>query len=298
MRRIGTSLGILLVTGLIAWLAGTQLGTRQPVEPVPPIAAQPVVDVMPPAPSIVAVPEVPPSPVVTPVSRVEQQPAKSKSPDRPVVSDKVPTIVVDSAGSAQQQGATVLKRASTAYTNLKSMSADFVQRRENPLLGSTLTSRGRLYQRKPDRFLMKFTEPSGDVIVSDGRYFWLYYPSVDNKQVLRSPASEDGAGAVDLQAQFIGDPLRRFTHTYEGRQNVDGRAMHVLTLTPRSVAEAGYNRLKVWIDETDYLVRRFQIREQTGALVEFQLSNLDVNPPLGDEIFRFTPPRGARVVER
>jgi outer membrane lipoprotein carrier protein len=180
---------------------------------------------------------------------------------------------------------------------MKAMRANFVQRRENPLLGSSLTSRGRLFQRKPDRFLLKFTEPDGDVIVSDGRYFWLYYPSVDSKQVLRSPTSEDGAGAVDLQAQFIGDPLRRFTHKYEGRETFNGRNTHVLTLTPRD-RNAGYRTLKVWIDAQDYLVRRFLITEQTGALVEFQLTNLVVNPTLPDEIFRFTPPAGARVVER
>jgi outer membrane lipoprotein-sorting protein len=70
-----------------------------------------------------------------------------------------------------------------------------------------------------------------------------------------------------------------------------------LTLTPRD-KNAGYRTLKVWVDAQDYLVRRFLITEQTGALVEFQLTNLVVNPTLPDEIFKFTPPAGARVVER
>jgi outer membrane lipoprotein carrier protein len=213
-----------------------------------------------------------------------------------VISRDVPTIAEEPVEDVQDP-ATILKRASTAYTNMKSMRANFVQRRENPLLGSSMTSRGRLFQRKPDRFLLKFTDPDGDVIVSDGRYFWLYYPSIDSKQVLRSPTSEEGAGAVDLQAQFIGDPLRRFTHKSEGRETFNGRSTHVLTLIPRD-KNAGYRTLKVWIDAQDYLVRRFLITEQTGALVEFQLTNLVVNPTLPDEIFRFTPPPGARVVER
>jgi chaperone LolA len=300
MRKIGTGLGIVLLIGVIAWLAGTQLSRPlPPSQPVRPVVAHSNVDsVLPTTELPEAQQHVPAQPVVQPVARPEAPQAEPKPPDRPLVSDKIPSIVNDSTDTAAQQGATILKRASAAYASLKSMRADFVQRRENPLLGSSLTSRGRLYQRTPDRFLLQFTEPAGDVIVSDGRYFWLYYPSVDSKQVLRSPASDEGAGAVDLQAQFIGDPLRRFTHKYEGKQNVGGRPAHVLTLTPRHAADAGYRTLKVWIDDGDYLVRRFQITEQTGTLVEFHLSSLAVNPTLGDEIFRFTPPRGARVVER
>ncbi|HEY0808760.1 MAG TPA: outer membrane lipoprotein chaperone LolA, partial [Longimicrobiales bacterium] len=184
-----------------------------------------------------------------------------------------------------------------AYTNMKSMSANFVQRRENPLLGTTITSRGLLFQRRPDRFLLRFVQPEGDVIVSDGRFFWLYYPSVDAKQVLRSPVSKQGAGAVDLQAQFIGDPATRFQHKYDGRETFGGRSTYVMTLTPRA-KDAGYKTLKVWIDAGDNLVRRFQITEQTGAVMEFQLTNLIVNPALGDDLFRFKPPTGARIIDR
>ena len=69
-----------------------------------------------------------------------------------------------------------------------------------------------------------------------------------------------------------------------------------VTLVPRS--DAGYKSMTVWIDGMDSLVRRFQITESTGALVEFQLSNLSVNPVLGNEIFQFSPPAGAKVIER
>jgi outer membrane lipoprotein carrier protein len=289
MRKLVAVLAFLAVGGLIAWIVSTQPRGADRVSQtrVPPSGQR-----------ADAEPQVPaPKTVVQTVSHdlPEDEPI-AEAEDRPVISRDVPTIAEEPAEDAQEP-ATILKRASTAYTNMKSMRANFVQRRENPLLGSSMTSRGRLFQRKPDRFLLKFTEPDGDVIVSDGRYFWLYYPSIDSKQVLRSPTSEDGAGAVDLQAQFIGDPLRRFTHKSEGRETFNGRSTHVLTLTPRD-KNAGYRTLKVWIDAQDYLVRRFLITEQTGALVEFQLTNLVVNPTLPDEIFRFTPPPGARVVER
>ena len=190
--------------------------------------------------------------------------------------------------------AAILKRASDAYSNLRSLRAQFSQALENPLLGRTVQSRGTIAQRRPDRFLMRFTDPDGDLIVSDGQYFWVYYPSVDKKQVLRSQAA--AAGGLDLQSQFIGDPARRFTYTYHGTESVGGRPADVLTLVPKE--DLGYKALKVWLDKRDGLARKFDLTEVNGVTRHIELSNLEVNPSLGDALFRFTPPADARIVER
>jgi outer membrane lipoprotein carrier protein len=219
------------------------------------------------------------------------------TPTTPAGRPYTPVPNTTSAAPAEQTatGADVLRRASAAYANVKSLRADFTQKRENPILGSTNVSRGTLYQKRPDRFLMKFSDPAGDVIVSDGRYFWLYYPSADARQVLRAPASSNAAGGVDLQAQFLGDPLRRFTHTYHGSETVSGRKTHVITMVPKE--NVGYRSLKVWVDAQDALVRRFVLTESNGVVQEITLSNLAVNPTLSNSLFEFTPPATAKIIE-
>jgi chaperone LolA len=184
----------------------------------------------------------------------------------------------------------VLKRASAAYANLRSLRADFAQSLDNPLLGKTINSRGTIAQRQPDRFLMRFSDPAGDLIVSDGQFFWVYYPSVDKKQVSGT------AGGLDLQAQFIGDPTRRFTYTYQGQENVGGRPADVLTLVPRE--PAGYKSLKVWLDREDGIARKFDLTDDNGVVRHIELSNLERNPTLSDALFRFIPPPDARIIER
>jgi outer membrane lipoprotein carrier protein len=191
---------------------------------------------------------------------------------------------------------TVLLRASEAYGKVRSLRAEFVQTAENPLLRSRVTSRGTLVQRRPDRFLMRFSEPAGDVIVSDGEWIWVYYPSVDEKQVMRAPVGAGGAGGADLQAQFLGDPLTRFTPTLEGTESVRGRRAYVLLLTPR--VDTGFRSLKVWVDAQDHLVRRFELVESNGVKRHFELDRLEVDVAAPDSLFRFTPPEGARIVER
>ncbi len=198
---------------------------------------------------------------------------------------------IPSAGSSRQEE--VLRATSRAYEGLRSFRATFEQTLENTLLGRTTRSEGTLFQRQPDRFLMRFSDPAGDVIVSDGDYFWMYFPSVDAKQVIRT---RRGGQGLDLRSQFIGDPVRRFAATSHGTEAVRGREAHVMTLVPRE--QLGYQRLKVWIDARDYLVRRFELTENNGNIRRFVLSDLATNPTLPDELFQFTPPAGAQVVER
>lgn len=197
------------------------------------------------------------------------------------------------AASAQEGVEEILRATARRYENVRAMQADFEQQLTNALMGRTTRSTGTLYQRQPDRFLMKFSQPAGDVIVSDGDYFWIYYPSADPKQVIRSSR---GAGGLDLRSQFIGDPVRRFEATSHGTETVRGRATHVLTLNPRE--PLGYRRLKVWIDAEDHLVRRFELTEENGNVRRFDLTDLRVNPTLADDLFRFEPPAGAVVVTR
>lgn len=197
---------------------------------------------------------------------------------------------------SQADAAAILRRAAEAYAEVNTISAAFTQRLQNRLLRTDARSSGHLYQRHPDRFLMRFEEPAGDVIVSDGRYFWLYYPSVDSLQVMRAPAGTQGSSGVDLRSQFVGDPLERFDATLHGRETVGGRAAHVLTLVPKQ--PQGYERLRVWVDDRDHLVRRFEISEENGNVRLIELHDLQINRTLGDELFRFTPPPDARIVDR
>ena len=226
-------------------------------------------------------------------------PLDSMSEPQPGVTPAAPPAA-DNAGvtpaTVDVTAAAIVRRAADAYSRVRSMKASFVQRTENPLLGNTTTSHGTLYQQRPDRFKLNFTEPAGDVIVSDGRFFWIYYPSVDPKQVMRAPVSAAGAGAVDLQAQFLGDTDRRFTATLEGTADVNGRSAHVVTMVPRE--NLGYRRLKVWVDTQDHLVRRFEIVENNDNVRRFDLSQLQINPQIAPSVFQFTVPEGARIVER
>ena len=105
-----------------------------------------------------------------------------------------------------------------------------------------------------------------------------------------------GASAVDLQAQFLGDPVKRFTHTMQPAERVQGRMADVLTLVPRG--NEPFRSLKVWIDREDALARRFEVTERNGVVRRMQLDNLQVNGTMPADVFRFDVPAGVRVLEQ
>lgn len=306
MKKLATGLTAITVAVLLAVSVRSELTNKNRELPPPPIAmesanvghAAPDVEHDSASPAAVDLP--------TPVAQ---------SPDAPVSNTgavpavRQPVSNTSGGGVPSNEGAekatpedaqetdplAIMKRASAAYGNVRSMRANFTQTLVNPLLGRRIDSRGTIFQQRPDKFLMRFSDPDGDVIVSDGTAFWVYYPSSDPQQVIKA-APSSGAGAVDLQAQFLGDPERRFNAKLNGTEQVDGRAAYVITLTPKR--EEGYRTLKVWVDQRDYLARRFEITDMNNATRLINLSGMQTNVPLEAGLFRFTPPQGARIVER
>jgi outer membrane lipoprotein carrier protein len=229
--------------------------------------------------------------------------ATSRSGPNP--SDAGSTSAFDSPGSttgetiaydpqARRDAESILARAESAYGGIRSMQADFVQRVTIPLLGQTQRSRGTIYHKRPDRLLMRFSDPAGDIVVADGRYLWMYYPSTDDRQVIRTLLARGGQ-SVDLHREFLSDAVNRFEVAHAGTEQVGGRATDVLALVPRELAP--YTRVRIWVDRDDSLVRRFEIHEPNESVRWIELSGLQPNIALSDQLFSFTPPAGVEIFE-
>ncbi len=219
-------------------------------------------------------------------------PAPAPDADR---SGMMPASRGSARAPADVEAGQILERVERTYAGVSSMQADFVQDLRVPLLGTSQRSSGKLYQRRPDRFLMKFSDPAGDVIVADGRSFWMYYPSSDPKQVMKTSIAQ-GTQQVDLHQQFLSNPTARYNGTLDGSETVDGHRTHVLTLVPKQ--QSPVRRLRIWVDVEDYSVRRFEMTEENESVRRIELRNLRRNVQLPDGLFAFSPPRGAQVFEQ
>src|SRR5881409_2088478 len=157
----------------------------------------------------------------------------------------------------------ILDRASSSFDTVKTLAADFTQIVDNPMLGDPDTTRGRLYQRRPNYFAMRFSDPKNDRIVADGRRLWLYTPSTTPGQVIRTTIPGTGTTGPSLIGQFVEHPRERYDARYVRADSLSGGAVDVITLTPHA-NDLGYSEATVWIDRKDGLVRRIDIVETSG----------------------------------
>lgn len=190
-----------------------------------------------------------------------------------------------------------LAMADSAYRRLPSLRARFEQRVEVPLLDRTSTGVGIWYQRGRDRFRMDFTEPPDDLFVADGTHLWLYQPSQQPDQVVRTAlaAGAAPAGTADLLGRILAEARTAYDAVYEGTETVSGVETHVIELTPRGPSE--YREVRVWIAASDRLVRRFRIEQENEMVRTVTLADLEPGATLSDSLFRFTVPEGVDVFD-
>ncbi|HEY3219115.1 MAG TPA: outer membrane lipoprotein chaperone LolA [Gemmatimonadales bacterium] len=198
---------------------------------------------------------------------------------------------------ATQDPAPILDRASASYDTVRTLQADFVQIVDNPMLGDPDTTRGRLYQRRPNYFAMRFTEPKNDRVVADGRRLWLFTPSTTPGQVIRTTIPGTGTTGPNLIGQFVEHPRERYQASYVRADSLTDGDVDVIALTPRAT-DLPYSEATVWIAKRDALVRRIEIVENSGQKRTITLQRLTVNRTIPSREFRFSPTSGVRVVDQ
>jgi chaperone LolA len=207
-------------------------------------------------------------------------------------------VLLLSASPARAQDAqAIIGRSARVYRSLRSLSADFVQVIDNPMIDSA-QSKGKLVQAGPAKLSMRFSDPPGEAIVIDGEHVWVYTPSTVPDQVLRMSVPNGGpAYGYNLLAWFLDRPSERYDPSYVRTERRGNSSMDVVQLVPK-VPEMPFTKAVIWLDQADALPRRLEIEEESGARRTLDLSHLRTNQTVPDETFTFKVPKGVRVVDQ
>ena len=196
-----------------------------------------------------------------------------------------------------QDANSLVGRSSRVYRSLSSLTADFVQIIDNPMIDSAET-RGTLVQAGPDKLAMRFTDPPGEAVIIDGRSVWVYTPSTTPGQVIRMSVPSGGpVYGYNMLAWLLDRPAERYTASYLRADVVGGRSMDVVELVP-AVPDLPFEKAVLWLDRADGIPRRLEITEHSGATRTLTLSKVRVNRSVPESTFRFEVPSGVRVVDQ
>jgi outer membrane lipoprotein carrier protein len=224
--------------------------------------------------------------------------ARAVPPPARAAADVAPPVPVPARVPAADpqagDGAAILARAADRHRSLRTLRTSFTQRIRNPVLECEETSRGVFSYRSPLRYRIAFTSPADDVIVSDGSRVWIYLPSSQPGQVIRSPV-EGARGFAPYQ--FLDEFRGRYDAALVGKEPAGGRPSWHLVLTPQA-EDAAYARAEIWVDVETSLTTAMEVEEPNGVVRRFTLDDHRVDTPLADSLFRFSPPSGVEVFDR
>ena len=162
---------------------------------------------------------------------------------------------------------------------------------------------GSLSFKRPDLLRVDFSDPAGQVLVSDGDLLTIYVPRLDLiiEQSLGGAAAPAAAGLASRLGRASG--LRSLRSNYAIAYEVgpdpvplaDGSGQEVVRLLlRRRAAEEGFETIEVAVG-SDKLIRSIVGEDRTGARLAIEFSAVRINRSIPDARFSYDSPPDANV---
>ena len=201
-------------------------------------------------------------------------------------------LAMQAAPAAAADAVELAGRMQKKYAAISAFTAEFSQAIRNAASGDTERRSGSFSFKKPMLVRWETVKPEKELLVVGKDAVWDYFE--EDKEAYRYSVEEViGSktmlrfltGKANLTEDFIVSP---------GKPEEAGPGQAVLMLAPRE-PEPGLVLAKVWIDLSTDLIARIFIQDFYANTNDLTLSQVVINPKLGDSVFAFTPPRDAKV---
>lgn len=182
----------------------------------------------------------------------------------------------------------VFERLKQKYESIGALRAEFMQTMSSTYMDEQASSTGVLVA-SGDSYRV---ETSDQTLVTDGTVTWVYMPS-QNQLVINDHSEDEQAFSV---SDFLFDYDERFEVAGLETTTIDGDRHHILTLEP-GTDEAFFTEATLTVRARDDIITRLQVVDVNGTTMVFDLTNIELNPSLDADVFRFDPPEGTEIID-
>ena len=188
----------------------------------------------------------------------------------------------------------VVARVQSRYDQAKDFQARFTQKYSRSVVGRVSVSAGQVHFKKPGRMRWDYDKPEARMFLSNGQLLWLYEP--EEKQAFKQDLKTSQLPAA--LAFLMGKG--RIADEFEVAWSIDTRfgrpGDYGLSLRPKQ-PQSTYKSIVFVVDASDFSVRESVLVDQQGNANHFVFSELKINAKVSDEVFRWSPPAGVRVID-
>jgi outer membrane lipoprotein carrier protein len=172
-----------------------------------------------------------------------------------------------------------IKRANLECT---SISSDFIQIKHLSFMNEDVSSSGKFFYSKPDRLLMKYEQPAGDlmlinkdqlVMIAAGKYSKASAKSSSKARAMKNILSSCLQGNVSLIDGV----------TLSCEETADS---YVITAKLKKKTKSGINKIVLNYDKSDLILAVLRMEESDGSYTAYKLVNKILNQSVDDGVFK------------
>lgn len=184
-------------------------------------------------------------------------------------------------------GAAATDALKTFLTQTQTVKARFAQMVLDKNLKQLQQAQGVMQFSRPGKFRWDYLKPYEQTIVGDGARLWIYDKDL-NQVTVRKLDLALGASPAALLAGS-NDLERDYTLTNLG---VD-KGLDWLEALPKS-RDTVFERVRMGFGKSG--LEAMELRDQFGQVTVITFADVERNPRLAADVFRFTPPKGVDVI--
>ena len=181
------------------------------------------------------------------------------------------------------------------YREVRTLRAAFTQTYQWG--GTTRVERGTAYFARGGLMRWDYREPKSKLVVSDGKKLWLYLP--EEKQATRSTMKTNQDARVPFPLLVTHFDLHRIFSKIESADSAlkAEPGDRVLRGEPRRGYEDEYSQVLLEVTPS-FDIRRLVVFYPDRSVMEFKFDEIERNVALGSNLFTFTPPAGAEIIDQ
>ena len=172
------------------------------------------------------------------------------------------------------------------YNRAKTLELSFTE--TYTLHGQKKMAKGELYLRKPGRMRWQYSEPAGELFVSDGKFLYSYIPGQQQAEKNSMKATEDMRAPLAFLLGHL-----KFTNDFRDFQSHPESGGLAISAVPKS-DKLPYSQVSFLVAPDDSIKR---LTVTGDAVLEYSFENEKMGLPLSDKLFQFQPPAGVPLVD-
>ncbi len=214
------------------------------------------------------------------------------APDAGAAAKAVPPAAQPAAAPKLALPALVAK-IQRRYDETRDLRVRFSQTLTTTVTNRTKKRTGEIVIKKPGKIRMSYDAPEPTMYLTTGQTAWQYEP--EDKQAIRSNVKSSQIPAAVSFLAGKGKLSEEFDIAFATDTRYGGPNDYKLSLRPKK-PQSTYKAILFIVDPTTFLVTG-SVLERAGDTNAFVFSDIKTNTNVPEELFRWTPPSGTRVVD-